>query len=156
MFLVQRPQGRWELRESRLTAAGPRSRTLATFRELTSETVAHAQARASLPLDAAELRALCRRAGAPVAPEPADAAAVELLASLARGARPRGALTRVLSAELGTGEGPVSDSERSAARWVAAGAAERGDALRDLLLLADRLPAPARGPLAFPPLMPPP
>jgi len=35
----------------------------------------------------------------------------------------------------------TSDNARAAGAWVAASAAERGEALRDLLLLADRLPA---------------
>jgi hypothetical protein len=152
MFLVSRPRGSWELRESHLTPSGPRSRTLATFRELTTQTVAHVAGRIPGALDVRALRALCRRAGAPVAPAAADGAAAELLSGLARGERPRGPLLRVLAAELGAGNGSASDSELAAARWAAADPAERGRALRDLLLLADRLPAPTRAPLAFPSL----
>jgi hypothetical protein len=154
MFLVSRPRGSWELRESHLTTSGPRSRTLATFRELTAQTIAHVADRAPGPLDVGALRALCRRAGASVAPAPADGAAAELLSGLARGERPRGPLLRVLAAELGSRNAQASDSELAAARWVAADAAERGRALRDLLLLADRLPAPAHAALAFPSLAP--
>jgi hypothetical protein len=36
--------------------------------------------------------------------------------------------------------GGTSDSARSAAGWIAATSRQRGEALRDLLLLADRLP----------------
>jgi hypothetical protein len=61
---------------------------------------------------------------------------------------------RVLAAEVGASEAHASDSERAAARWVAATPAERGRTLRDLLLLADRLPAPPRAPLAFPRVAP--
>src|ERR1700687_4471424 len=45
MFVVRRPADRWELRESTLTPSGPRSRTLATFRELDDQTIRHATAR---------------------------------------------------------------------------------------------------------------
>ncbi len=36
--------------------------------------------------------------------------------------------------------GGTSDSASSAAEWIAASSRQRGEALRDLLLLADRLP----------------
>src|SRR5579859_7325983 len=138
MFLARRPGDRWELRESRLTSAGPRSRTIATFRELTPDTVSHAMKRSSGTLDPSALRALCRRAGAPVTPLPQDAAAAELLSAIARGERPRRGLARVLAAELNGGQESVSASERAAARWVHATTQQRGDTLRDLLLLTDR------------------
>ena len=36
-YVVERRSGHWEIRESVHTAAGPRARTLATFRMLTDE-----------------------------------------------------------------------------------------------------------------------
>jgi len=131
--------GAWELRESVRTEQGPRSRTLATFRTLTPEVVAHAQSRASHPLDPGELRRLAVRAGAPVAASPADRAAAELLRELDAGHRPRPALANVLGGALGVRAAP-SDSARAAAPWAAATPQERGETLRDLLLLGDRLP----------------
>ncbi len=138
-YVVARHGGVWEVRESRATAAGPRSRTLATFRTLTPEIVERARARSAKPLHPSDLRKAALRAGAPVASGDADRATGELLAELAAGREPRGALRRLLLDALG-GRPAMSDSARAAARWVAATPRERGETLRDLLLLADRLP----------------
>ena len=144
-FVVGRGAGRWELRESHATPSGPRSRTLASFRTLTPEVLVHARERSRRPLDEAEIRAAARRAGAPVSAPSADGAAAALLAELAAGA-PRGALAALLLEALDAGAGEVSDSARAAARWASATAAERGETLRDLLALTDRLPADRRAP----------
>lgn len=155
MFVVPRSGERWELRESTLTAAGPRSRTLATFRQLDSDTITHAARRSRHPVDADALKGLCRRAGAPVSADRADRASGALLSALADGQHPRPALARVLSAELSPSSALASDSERAAARWITATAAERGATLRDLLTLADRLPARKHAPLKYPAPKPP-
>ena len=154
MFVVGRPGNRWELRESTLTRSGPRSRTLATFRELDSRAIERVSSR-SPDVDPQELRSLCRRAGAPVAPSLPDGAAAQLLGALANDERPRRGIRRILAAELGDASATASDSERAAARWLTATPAERGQTLRDLLLLADRLPAPRRKSLAYPRRTPP-
>jgi len=151
-YVVSSRPGRWEIRESHRTGAGPRARTLASFAELNTEVIEHARERALTPLDPAEIRRLAYRAGAPVAESDAERAARGLLAGLAAGKRPRRALRRLLSDALEADDEPASDAARAAAAWIAADAAERGTALRDLLLLADRLPAPRRAPkLSFPP-----
>jgi hypothetical protein len=143
MYAVARKGGAWELRESASTPAGPRSRTLASFRTLTSDVIARACERAARPVGAAEVRRAAARAGAPVAASEADRAAGDLLAALAHGRTPRRSLRVLLVDALAGMEQPApSDSVRAAAPWVAASARERGDALRDLLLLADRLPTP--------------
>ena len=141
-YVVARPGGAWEIRESRTTPAGPRGRTLATFRTLTPQVVEHARARSSRPLREQKLRELALRAGTPVAARSPNQAAGELLAELASGSRPRPVLARLLvdAIQPGVAE-PVSDSARAAARWIAASPRARGETLRDLLLLADRLPA---------------
>ena len=154
MFLVGRPGNRWELRESTLTPSGPRSRTLATFRELDDRTIRHAAAR-SPAVDPQTLRTLCRRAGVPVALPRPDSAAAQLLAALAHDEHPRPSIRRILAAELGATDAPATDSERTAARWLTATPAERGQTLRDLLLLADRLPARKPRQLAYPRPAPP-
>jgi hypothetical protein len=143
--VVARPPGRWELRESRSTPAGPRSRTLATFRTLTPAVIEHAQARATKPFDPAEVRKAAVRAGAPVTARPVDRAAGDLLAELATGRQPRAALRRLLADSLGEATRAPSDAARAAAAWIGATPRQRGDALRDLLLLVDRLPQ-RRGP----------
>jgi len=148
-FVVPTKRGTFEIRESRSTPAGPRSRTLATFRELTDEAIEKAQEKATKPLGANELREAALRAGAPIAPPPADRAGRELLGRLARGERLDPMLRRLLLdalADEDRGDLPasptptVSDSARTAGEWVGATAAERGAALEDLLLLVDALP----------------
>jgi hypothetical protein len=147
-YVVGRSGGTWEVRESRSTPAGPRSRTLATFRTLTPEVVSRACARSSKPLAPVELRRAARRAGAPVVGAEADRAAGELLAEFAAGHSPRPLLRAALLDTLAPQSSQISDSARAAGRWVAATPRQRGETLRDLLLLVDRLPAPRRGPRA--------
>jgi hypothetical protein len=139
-YLVARRSGAWDVRETRSSAAGPRSHTLATFRVLTPEVIERAIARSSKPLNPDDLRRAALRAGAPVAAHAPDRAAGELLADLAAGRTPRPALRRLLLAALQGEGGDTSDSARSAAEWVVATSRQHGEALRDLLLLSDRLP----------------
>jgi hypothetical protein len=153
MYATARRNGTWELRESVSTPAGPRSRTLASFRTLTPDAIERARARSTQPVGAAAVRRAAVRAGAPVAPSDADRAAGELLAALAHGRAPRASLRALLTDALAGGDDrrpQPSDSARAAASWVAASARERGDALRDLLLLADRLPPPRTAAAARP------
>lgn len=152
-YIVGPKRGSWEIRESRMTDRGPRSRTLATFAVLDEEVISRARSRSAGGLDRAELLRNARRAGAPVAQPPADEAARVLLSELSAGRRPARALRRLLADALAKEPKP-SSAARSAAAWVEAGPAERGEALRDLLLFADRIPAAARrrGQLKFPPL----
>jgi hypothetical protein len=139
-YITQRPGGNWEIRESRTTPAGPRSRTLATFTTLTPEVVSHAQARAGRPLQPAQLKLAARRAGAPVAPLVSDRAAGELIAELTAGRRPRPELARLLVDSLQGKPNPSSDNARAAATWIGASPQTRGRTLHDLLLLADHFP----------------
>ncbi len=139
-YVTPRSNEAWEIRESRLTATGPRSRTLATFKTLTPEILERARARSSKPLDAEELRRTARRAGAPVAPSAGDRASAELIAELAAGRGPRPALTRILLGALqGAGNEPADNGEAAAA-WIASTPRRRGETLRELLLLVDHLP----------------
>ena len=142
-YVVARPGERWEARESRSTAAGPRSRTLATFKMLTPDVLERVRTRSSTTFDPRELRKAALRAGAPVAGDDADRAAGELLAKLATGDKPRPALRALLLDALDDGgprPPPPSHAAKAAARWAAATPVERGETLRDLLLLADHLP----------------
>ena len=154
-YVTARPHGRFEIRESRTTPKGPRSRTLATFRILDDDVVARAAARAEAGLDVAALRRAAQRAGAPVAVgSPADRHTRELIGAIAAGDRPAPGLAAVCAHALGLrdvalGDG-VPDSVFAVVPWIGVSAAERGDVLRDLLLLADRLPQRPRGPLTFP------
>ncbi|HEX4669418.1 MAG TPA: hypothetical protein VH275_05540 [Solirubrobacterales bacterium] len=152
-FVVPTRKGTFEVRESRSTPDGPRSRTLASFKELTDETIEKAQARAAKPPSAGELREAALRAGAPVAGEPVDAAARELLGLLANGKQLDPMLRRLLLDALTREDrsdrptdptATVSDAARSASEWIDASPRQRGETLRDLLLLADALPVHLR------------
>jgi hypothetical protein len=157
-FIVPTKPGRFEIRESANTAKGPRSRTLASFRELDDSVIAKARARAAGAPDPSDLRNAARRVGAPVARTPVDRAARELIAELAKGRRPEPALCQMLADLLrngfreGANPSPANEAARSVAEWMAASPAERGKALVDLLLLADALPSGGRRgkPLHFP------
>jgi hypothetical protein len=151
-YVVRRPLGRFEIRQSRHTPDGPRARTIASFRTLTPTVVAKALARAEPRITEADVRRAALKAGAPVEPSGADGAASKLLADLAGASSPSLPLRRLLIDALGEADRPPSDAERAVAPWIAASAEERGEALRDLLLLADRLPVSARpAALVFPP-----
>jgi hypothetical protein len=144
-FVVATKRGGFEIRESHNTPRGPRSRTLATFRELNDVVIEKARARADKPLSAEELREAANRAGAPGALAPPDRAARKLISELGKGRRLDPTLRRLLVDLLDGKENPVSE-------WMAASPDERGRALVDLLLLADALPANGRRsrPLDFP------
>ncbi len=146
-FVVATKPGRFEIRESRSTPAGPRSRTLASFKELDGEAIEKARARAESPLDVDQLRRAAARVGAPIAPSPADRAARDLLARLAKGEEPSPMLRRLILGALGEtgGDRPrqadaVSDAARSASEWISASPTERGETLEDLLRLTDAIP----------------
>ncbi len=61
-YVVARPRGRFEIRESVHTAKGPRARSLANFADLTDDVLATARDRASRPFDPEAVRASARRA----------------------------------------------------------------------------------------------
>ncbi len=144
-FVIPTRRGGFEVRESRSTPAGPRSRTLATFKEMSDEVIEKARSRAAKPPSAAELRAAAARAGAPLSGPPVDRAGRETLRLVAGGERLDPMLRRLLldalsPQEEGGQSATVSDAARSATQWIGASPERRGEALRDLLELADALP----------------
>ena len=149
-FITEGKAGAWEIRESRATPRGPRSRTLATFSVLTDDVIERAIARSEAGVTAEELRAAAVRSGAPLPASKADRSAAVLLAALDRGDRPRRALDGVL-AEVFAGRPRISSHEAgAAAAWASASPEERARTLVDLLLLGDALPKKRRGELRFP------
>lgn len=148
-FIVPTRPGSFEVRESRSTPEGPRSRTLTSFRELTDEVIEKAQAKAAKPLPAADLRRAARRAGAPVAREAIDRAARELIAELGKGRKLDPVLRHMLldllakPAKAGN-QLTRGENGNSVAAWMAATPQERGNALVDLLALADAIPSRGR------------
>ena len=156
-YVVRRRGGRFEIRESVMTTAGPRARSLAVFRILNDGVLDRAAQMAAKPLDRDRLVAAARRTGAPVEGTAADEAAIALLAELAAGRAPAPGLRRLLIDALERA-GPVSDlrglreagGADAVASWAAAPPEQRGEALRDLLGMGDRLPVPDRSHLRFP------
>lgn len=152
-FVKQSRSGRWEIRESRATPAGPRARTLATFATLDHEHILLAGSRAESAFDADAITEAARRAGAPVALAPADAAATALLRALGDGHSPAPGLRRLLLDALGNTK--IAPETEEALGHVGKSAAERGAELVDLMLLSDAIPTKApTADLAFPPIPP--
>jgi hypothetical protein len=157
-YVVPARSKRFEIRESTSTPKGPRSRTLVSFRELDDNVIEKARGKAGKSLDAAELRRAARKAGAPVARATVDRASRELIAELAKGRSPDPALRHMLLDLLQRGYGDRretsrrGEAEHDVAEWMAATPEERGNALVDLLLLADALPHTGRKgkPLRYP------
>ncbi len=150
-YVVPTKRGGYEIRESHSTPKGPRSRTLATFRELDDSVIRKARERAAKPPQPEDLRQAAIRAGAPVAEEPVDRAARETLRLLAGGAAMDPMLRRLLldalllaerraGAHSGSPLPEISDAARAATQWIGASPEARGEALYELLDLADALP----------------
>jgi hypothetical protein len=134
-YLVRRSPTRVEIRESRSTPKGPRSRVLASFPEpLTRDVLDRAAARATRSFDAAGLVRRARAQGIPVLERSREPEARALLSRLRRG----DPLDPVLAASLRTAlarlpEAAIPESLADVSEWVGASAAERGAALRELL-----------------------
>jgi hypothetical protein len=139
-FVVQKGD-RFEIRETAITPAGRRARTLATFKVLTIDVARHAASRASTPITPEHVVLVARSAGAPVAGTRADARAAELLRLLDGGVPLSERLRRLLLDRLGA-EPSLPDAAKAAGPWAAASPAERGQVLRDLLSTVDALPPP--------------
>ncbi|MBI2692526.1 MAG: hypothetical protein HYX29_11355 [Solirubrobacterales bacterium] len=150
--VVSNRRGGWEIRESYTTSKGPRSRTLATFRELDETALALAASRAEAPFDRASVIRKAQRAGATVAASPVDEAARELLTRLNHGERLSRGLAGALLAQLERLDPPkLSHEALQAAEWAGESLEQRGRTLHDLLELADALPQERAGtPLKFP------
>jgi len=140
-YLVRRSPSRFEIRESRSTPRGPRSRVLASFLEtLTRDVLDRAIARAARPVNAAALVRRARTLGIPVLERSREPEARALLSRLRRG----DPLDPVLAASLRRAlarlpETPIPQSLAEVSEWVGASAAERGAALRELLDLYGRI-----------------
>jgi hypothetical protein len=132
-YVVARPNGRFEIRESVHTPKGPRARSLAGFTRLTDEVLGRAGRRATRPFDAEAVRASAARAATP-APGHRSPERRRFVES-----------SRRMAATLETR--PPAGSVRHR---------DPGDALVDLLGLVAQVsafgPPRTREPLRFPPL----
>jgi hypothetical protein len=153
-FVTAKSGGRFEIRESRRTANGPRSVTLATFRVLDQDVLSQAESRALSSFNHNQVRAAARSLGAPVQPNRADHLARALLAEMASGAEPAPGLQRVLRGAIGAGGATEADDLGDLAQWIGVPDDVRARALEDLLGLADAIPSRRRADtLSFPRLV---
>jgi hypothetical protein len=139
-YLIRRPSGACQIRESVRTDSGPRSRTLASFHgPLDDRILDRAARKASRPLDrdALVLRAKAMGIGWQSG---AAVAARRLITRLRRGRALDPVLVGLLQSELETQAGsPLSDDLAEAADWVGASDEERAATLRGLLRLGDAI-----------------
>jgi hypothetical protein len=131
-YVVARPRGRFEVRESLHTPKGPRACSLAGFDVLTDEVLATAARRATRPFDAEAVLASARRAGAPV----------RIGTGVTEGVRDSSRRFVEASRRM---------AQSMARRQASAGGADSGAALIDLLGFADAV-ARSQPPRPFEPL----
>lgn len=139
-FVVKRPDGRAEIRESALTDRGPRARTLASFRVLDEQVLTRAERAATGPFDRTRIVTRCQRIGVPVAAPAVEHAIAAVLRLLGQGNVPRPGLTRFLLDALS----PPGATYDELLPWIDSTPGERGEALVDLLRLGDAIPARPR------------
>ena len=141
-YVVARPNGRFEIRESVHTEKGPRARSLANFSLLTDDVMARAAGRATRPFDAGAVLGAAQRAGAATATPTPTPTTNGPGTGRGRSRRAFVASSRRMARSLGT--------------RPAAGRPDPGDALIDLLGFVAQItpfrPARAPEPLRFPPL----
>lgn len=142
-YLVERAGGRIEIRESRPTPKGPRSRQLASFvGTLTPAVLARAEARATRRFDAEALRRRARTLGLRVEAQGPEQEARALLARLRRADPLDPVMAALLVRALdGVATAPVPQALAEVSEWIGASPAERGAALRDLLDTFGRIAA---------------
>jgi len=142
-YLVKRPGDRIEIRESRSTSRGPRSRQLARFvGALTPAVLARAATSASRPFDADALIRRARVMGIPVETKAPEKEARTLLARLRRADTidpvMAGLLVRALEDVV---VAPIPEPLAEVSEWIGSTPAERGAALWDLLEMFGRIEA---------------
>ncbi len=139
-YLVRRPGGSVQIRESVRTERGPRSRTLATFcGALNDHALDQAARKAVRPLDREDLIAKAQNIGAGWTPS-TSVAARQLVKRLRRGRTLDPLLVGLLKESLSDMlETQLADDLVEAADWVGTSDEERGAALRGLLRLSDAI-----------------
>jgi hypothetical protein len=142
-YLVKRSGDRIEVRESRSTQKGPRTRQLARFAgALTPAVLARAAARARRPFDPDALVRRARVMGIPVDARAPEREARALLERLRRNDAidpvMAGLIVRALE---GVATAKVPEHIAEVSDWIGASPAARGAALRDLLDAFGRIAA---------------
>ncbi len=136
--VIQRADGRFEIRESLVTPKGPRSRTLAIFSSLSVGVLDRAQRRATRPFDRAMVRQRAMRIGAPWTGPSALAESRAVLAALASRELPA-TFVAALRESTASNDSDLPDTIPSMLEWIGASDEQRGRALRELLRFADRV-----------------
>jgi hypothetical protein len=150
-YLVRRPGGSVQIRESVRTDRGPRSRTLAAFRGTLDERILETAARrAERPFDRAELIVKAREMGIAWA-SAANVAARRLVREIRVGHRLDATLASLLRENLPASTAEPEPHARPArapdfapdfeevAEWLESSDEERGATLRGLLRLGDAI-----------------
>lgn len=140
--VIKNKSGRWEVRESYRTEKGPRSRTLATFAELTPDHVHLVIERSEDDLTEDAVRQIARRAGAPVARSRADTAAIELLRAVGRREEVSPGLIKLLRDVFS--DGPMSPWAEEAVEHVGLSLEEKAVQFEDLMAFVDAVPKDPR------------
>ena len=140
-YLVRRSPTRVEIRESRSTSKGPRSRVLGSFPQaLTADVLEGAAEKAGRPFDAASLRSRARVMGIPVLERSREPEAHALLSRLRRRDPIDPVLLTCLRRALAKlPESSIPESLEEVSEWIGASTAQRGAALRELLDLYGRI-----------------
>lgn len=142
-YVVVRPRGRFEIRESVSTPKGPRALSLANFEQLTDDVLEAARRRATRPFDADAVRASACKAEAKVAARPRRTGLGGVATPVRPDRRRFVEASRRMAATLESRPPPAGTRR------------DPGDALVDLLGLVTQVSAftarPAE-PLRFPPL----
>lgn len=156
-YLVRRGGETVEIRESRATPRGPRSRQLARFSgPLTPAVLASAASAASRPFDEQALRRRAEVMGVPAPLRAPEHEARALLARLRRDDPIDPAIAGLLLRALEDAQTQsVPEHLADAAEWIGASSSARGAALRDLLdafgrIAASRPPRRMRPHASFP------
>jgi len=139
-YLVRRPGGKVQIRESVRTEHGPRSKILASFRgALNEEILSAAATKAVRPLDRAGLIAKAKALGIGWT-STANSAARQLVKRLRREQALDPVLVGLLRRSLSNlREAEVPDELDEAADWLGSSDEERAAALRGLLRLSDAI-----------------
>jgi hypothetical protein len=137
-FIVAKKDGSWEARESVRTESGPRSKTLASFREISPEVIRQITDRASKPVDIDDLRRRAARAGVPTATE-VDRLAARTAREIALAGRPSRNYS-ILLADALREESKLPHHLDRMKLWAGATLAERADVLVDLLRASGAFP----------------
>jgi hypothetical protein len=151
-FVIERADGRYEIRETVRTPKGPRARTLAIFAECSDEVLDQAEARAVGRFDR---QAILARLPLLVVPWKRSDRTVdlarELLAELARGRPLPPAFVGALKQALADLPDEMPDTIPPMLDWVGASAERRARVSRDLLRTIDAFPRrPAAPTLTMP------